>query len=122
MARLHEYQGKALLGEHGIHVPRGRAASSAAAAREITEDLGCPVVLKAQAWVTGRKAKGGVVFADDPDQAASHAEKLLSMSFGNFPVTEVLVEEAIDILCRWARDRENYKSGLAAWPTRTSGR
>ncbi len=97
MARLHEYQGKALLGEHGIPVPRGRAASSAAAAREITENLGVPVVLKAQAWVTGRKAKGGVVFADDPDQAAAHAEKLLSMSFGNFPVTEVLVEEAIDI-------------------------
>ena len=97
MARLHEYQGKALLGEHGIPVPRGRAVSSAAAAREFAANLGVPVVLKAQAWVTGRKAKGGVVFADDPDQAAVHAEKLLSMSFGNFPVTEVLVEETIDI-------------------------
>ena len=97
MARLHENQGKSLLGEHGIPVPRGRAVSSAAAAREFAANLGVPVVLKAQAWVTGRKAKGGVVFADDPDQAAVHAEKLLSMSFGNFPVTEVLVEETIDI-------------------------
>jgi len=97
MARLHEYQGKALLSEHGIGVPRGRAVTSAEDARDAAEEIGARVVLKVQAWITSRKAKGGIVFADTPDEAAAAAAKLLAMSFGNFPVTEVLVEETLDI-------------------------
>lgn len=97
MARLHEFQGKALLAEHGINVPRGRAVSSVADARKAAEEIGGKVVMKVQAWTTSRKAQGGVVFADGPDEAAAQAEKLLAMKFGNFPVSEVLVEEMLDI-------------------------
>jgi succinyl-CoA synthetase beta subunit len=97
MARLHEYQGKALLKEQGIHVPQGRAVRTADEARQVAGEIGGRVIIKVQAWTTSRKAKGGIVFADAPDQAAEQAEKLLSMTFGNFPVREVLVEEAIDI-------------------------
>jgi len=97
MARLHEYQGKAILGEHGIAVPQGRAVSSRSEARRMAETIGGRVVLKVQSWVTGRKDRGGVCFADTPEEAADLAESLLGMTFGNFPVSEVLVEEAIDI-------------------------
>ena len=97
MARLHEYQGKALLAEHGITVPRGRAVRSAEEARATAEEIGARVILKVQAWITSRKARGGIVFADTPDEAAEAAAKLLAMTFGNFPVTEVLVEETLDI-------------------------
>lgn len=97
MARLHEYQGKALLAEHGIAVPAGRVARSAEEARQAAEAIGRPVIMKVQAWVTGRKDRGGIVFADTPDDAAQHATKLLSMRFGNFPVDEILIEEKIDI-------------------------
>ncbi|MCA9770805.1 MAG: acetate--CoA ligase family protein [Myxococcales bacterium] len=97
MARLHEYQGKALLREHGIDAPPGVVIRDPEAARTAAEQLGGRVVLKVQAWVTGRKSRGGVVFCDSPDEAAKTAERMLAMRFGNFPVTEVLVESLIDI-------------------------
>ncbi len=97
MARLHEYQAKALLRENGLSVPKGQAVTSATEARKVAERLGGQVVLKVQAWITGRAAKGGVQFADTPDQAQEQVVNLLEMKFGNFPVREVLVEEAIEI-------------------------
>jgi succinyl-CoA synthetase beta subunit len=97
VARLHEYQGKALLNQNGISVPRGEIASTPQQARQAAERLGGRVILKVQAWITGRKARGGVAFADMPDDAAAEAAKLLAMSFGNFPVREILIEETIDI-------------------------
>jgi succinyl-CoA synthetase beta subunit len=97
VARLHEYQGKALLKAHGLTVPRGEVVRSPNEAHDAAKRLAGTTILKAQAWVTGRKAKGGVLFADAPDEAAKAAEKLLSLRFGNFPVTEVLIEEVIDI-------------------------
>ncbi len=97
MARLHEYQAKALLAKHGFIVPRGGAASTPEKAGEIAKSLGCPVVVKIQAWTTGRKAMGGVVFADNPEKVVEESKRLLSMTVGNFPVTEVLVEELVAI-------------------------
>jgi succinyl-CoA synthetase beta subunit len=100
VARLHEYQGKALLKQHGIAVPRGEVVKSPGEAREAARRLlvnSDKVIMKVQAWTTSRTAKGGVMFASTVDEAASHAERLLSMRFGNFPVTEILIEEAIDI-------------------------
>ena len=86
--------------QHGISVPRGEVVASPQEAREAAKrllPLTGKVILKVQAWTTGRKAKGGVVFASSADEAAAHAEKLLSMRFGNFPVTQVLIEETLDI-------------------------
>ncbi|MCZ6835059.1 MAG: acetate--CoA ligase family protein [Planctomycetota bacterium] len=97
MARLHEYQGKALLKEQGIEVPEGRAVRTPEEAADVARELNGPVVLKVQAWTTSRKAQGGVVFVDSPEEAQTHAANLLGMTFGNFPVTEVLVEQIIDI-------------------------
>src|SRR3954447_9305150 len=95
MARLHEYQGKALLAKHGMSVPRGASASTPEQAAKVAQSLGGPVVIKIQAWTTGRAAIGGIAFADTPQDAAKHAQKLLSMRVGQFPVTEVLVEEKL---------------------------
>lgn len=97
MARLHEYQGKALLKQHGIVVPDGRVARRPEEAGEIATALGGPVILKVQAWTTGRAARGGIQRAETPEEAVHHAERLLRMSFGNFPVAELLVEQALEI-------------------------
>ncbi len=97
MARLHEYQGKAILTKFGLDVPDGRVVHSANEAATAAKSLGGRVVIKAQAWVTGRAAVGGVKFADTPDQAHDAAAAMLQLTFGNFPVTELLVEQAIDI-------------------------
>lgn len=97
MARLHEHQGKAILKERGIAVPPGVVVTDAKAARAAAGRIDGSAVLKVQAWTTGRAAKGGVRFADSPDEAAALAEEMLDLSFGNFPVTELLVEQAIEI-------------------------
>jgi len=101
MARLHEYQGKAILAANGFKIPRGRAAATAdeaiAAAKELAGKKNCEVVVKIQAWTTGRAGIGGVVFAKDPDDVRAHAARMLAMKVGQFPVEAVLVEEKIDI-------------------------
>ena len=104
MARLHEYQGKAILAENGFKIPRGRAASTADEAVEVAKEMGGEVVIKIQAWTTGRAGIGGVAFARDPEDVHAHAERMLSMKVGQFPVEALLVEEKIDI------DREFFLS------------
>lgn len=97
MARLHEYQGKAILAASGLAIPRGSAASSPDAAFSAAAALGVPVVIKIQAWTTGRAAMGGVAFADAPAQARDAATRMLGMTVGQFPVQHVLVEEKLAI-------------------------
>jgi succinyl-CoA synthetase beta subunit len=97
MARLHEYQGKAILAANGFKVPRGRTASSADEAVAAAKEFGGEVVIKIQAWTTGRAGVGGVAFAKTADDAHAHAQRMLAMKVGQFPVEAVLVEEKIDI-------------------------
>src|SRR6266498_332938 len=97
MARLHEYQGKAILAANGLKIPRGRAASTVDEAVATAKELGGEVVVKIQAWTTGRAGIGGVGFAKNPDDVRAHAARMLSMKVGQFPVEAVLVEEKIDI-------------------------
>ncbi|PYX04627.1 MAG: hypothetical protein DMG88_24035 [Acidobacteria bacterium] len=109
MARLHEYQGKAILAANGFKIPRGRAASTAddavSAAKELAADeKSGEVVIKIQAWTTGRAGIGGVAFAKKPDDVRTHATRMLAMKVGEFPVEAVLVEEKVDI------DREFFLS------------
>jgi succinyl-CoA synthetase beta subunit len=97
MARLHEFQGKALLAKHKIPVPRGRQAATAAEARTIAEEIGAPVMVKMQAWVTGRAGMGGIRRAATPDEAAEAAGAMLGRRVKNFNVDWVLVEEQVAI-------------------------
>jgi succinyl-CoA synthetase beta subunit len=104
MARLHEYQGKAILAANGFKISRGRAASTVDEAVAAAKELGGEVVVKIQAWTTGRAGIGGVAFAKNTDEVTAHAKRMLSMKVGQFPVEAVLVEEKIDI------DREFFLS------------
>jgi succinyl-CoA synthetase beta subunit len=97
MARLHEYQGKAILAANGFKVPRGCAARTAEEAVAAAAKLDGEVVIKIQAWTTGRAGIGGVAFAKRPDEVRAHATRMLAMKVGQFPVEAVLVEEKIDI-------------------------
>ena len=104
MARLHEYQGKAILAANGFKIPRGSSARTAEEAVAAAAELGGEVVVKIQAWTTGRAGIGGVAFAKKPDEVRAHVTRMLAMKVGQFPVEAVLVEEKIDI------DREFFLS------------
>ena len=104
MARLHEYQGKAILAANGFKTPRGSSARTAEEAVTAAAQLGSEAVIKIQAWTTGRAGIGGVAFGKKPDEVREHATRMLAMKVGQFPVEAVLVEEKIDI------DREFFLS------------
>ncbi|MBO0695846.1 MAG: acetate--CoA ligase family protein [Verrucomicrobia bacterium] len=104
MARLHEYQGKAILAANGFKIPRGYPAWTEGEAVAAAAKLGGEVVIKIQAWTTGRAGIGGVAFAKKPDEVRAHAARMLAMKVGQFPVEALLVEEKIDI------DREFFLS------------
>jgi succinyl-CoA synthetase beta subunit len=94
---LLEYQGKELFKKHGVPVPEGRAASSVPEAVEAADELGYPVVIKAQVLIGGRGKAGGIKLADDRHEAEQHAEAILGMDIRGFTVHELYVERASDI-------------------------
>jgi len=102
LARLHEYQGKELLKALEISIPEGGPARSPGQAREITEELACPVVVKGQAWVTGRAALGAIRFANTPQEAGEATTAILGLHIDGFQIDTVLVEEKLDV------DKEFY--------------
>ena len=91
MARLHEYQGKAILAANGFKIPQGRAAATADEAVAAARELAGEMVIKIQAWTTGRAGIGGVAFAKKPEDARAHTKRMLAMKIGLFPVEAVLV-------------------------------
>jgi len=102
--KIHEYQAKAILAGFGVPVPRGKVARNKDEARAAAEDLGLPVVVKAQIHAGGRGKGGGVKVAKSLDEAASFAERILGANLVT-PQTGpegrmvrcLLVEEALDI-------------------------
>jgi succinyl-CoA synthetase beta subunit len=97
VARLFEYQSKELLNKSGIPIPEGIVVSSPQEAAEAAKKLAKPVVLKAQVWATGRAEKGGIKFADSPEEAADAAREMFGLKIKNLTVEKILVEEKIDI-------------------------
>ena len=78
---IHEYQGKALLRECGIAVPRGIAAFSVDEASKAAEELGGPVwVVKAQIHAGGRGKGGGVKVVKSIENVRSEAERILGLN------------------------------------------
>ncbi|MGI8682172.1 MAG: ADP-forming succinate--CoA ligase subunit beta [Mycobacteriales bacterium] len=94
---LYEYQAKELFASYGVPVPAGRVASTPAEARAAAEAIGGRVVVKAQVQVGGRGKAGGIQLAENPEQAAAQAERILGMDIRGHTVRKVLVEQASEI-------------------------
>jgi len=94
---LLEYQGKQLFAKHGLPVPEGRPAASVEEVVEAAEELGYPVVVKAQVQVGGRGKAGGIKLAKDRAEAEEHAQAILGMDIKGLTVHEVYVEKASQI-------------------------
>jgi succinyl-CoA synthetase beta subunit len=95
--KLHEYQSKAIFSRYNIPIPKGRIASTAQEARQIAEELGTRVVIKAQVLVKGRGKAGGIRLAKSPKEAEELAAVVLGMEIKGLPVRKVLVDEAANI-------------------------
>ncbi len=79
--KIHEYQGKDLLREYGVAVPRGKACFSVEEAVAAAEEIGGEKwVVKAQIHAGGRGKGGGVKLADSLDEVRAHADAILGMT------------------------------------------
>jgi succinyl-CoA synthetase beta subunit len=94
---LYEFQGKELFRRFGIPVSEGRLATSAAEARAAAEELGPPVVVKAQVLTGGRGKAGGIKVADSAADAEVRAADILGMDIRGHTVNKVWVERAARI-------------------------
>jgi succinyl-CoA synthetase beta subunit len=101
---LYEFQGKELFRRYEIPVSEGRVVTSSADARAAAEELGGPVVVKAQVLTGGRGKAGGIKLAGTPEEAEARADEILGMDIRGHTVRKVLVERASDI------EREYYLS------------
>jgi len=102
--KIHEYQAKQILSRYGVQIPRGEVADTPSKAREITNNIGPKVVLKAQVHAGGRGKGGGIKLANSPQEAEKIAQEMIGMTLVTHQtgpegkqVKRILVEEALDI-------------------------
>jgi len=120
--KIHEYQGKAVLAQYGVPVPKGRVAYTASEAVEAGKGLGLPVVVKAQIHAGGRGKGGGVKLAKTLEDCEALAEAMLGMTLKTHQtgpdgrlVRRLLIEQGVDL----AGSKEMY---LAILVDRANGR
>jgi len=102
---IHEYQGKEVLRQYGVSVPRGKVAFTADEAVAAAQELGSAVtVVKAQIHAGGRGKAGGVKIAKSIDDVRNYANELLGkvlVTHQTGPegkeVKRLLIEEGCDI-------------------------
>ncbi|WP_426107162.1 ADP-forming succinate--CoA ligase subunit beta [Massilia sp. TSP1-1-2] len=103
--KIHEYQGKEILRQFGVTVPRGIACMSVEEAIKAAKTLGGPVwVVKAQIHAGGRGKGGGVKVAKSMEQVKEFSEQIMGMQLKTIQtgpegqkVRRLLIEEGADI-------------------------
>ena len=111
--KIHEYQGKQILKEYAVPVPRGTPAFTVDEAVHAADQLGGPVwVVKAQIHAGGRGKGGGVKLARSVDEVRQLAGQMLGMQLITHQtgphgqtVRRLLIEEGADI-------RKEFYAGL----------
>jgi succinyl-CoA synthetase beta subunit len=108
---LFEYQAKELFVKHNVPSSPGRVTDTAEGAQAIAEEIGRPVMVKAQVKIGGRGKAGGVKYAATPQDAYEQAKNILGLDIKGHIVKKLLVAEASDIAeeyyCSFLLDRSN---------------
>ena len=103
--KIHEYQAKGVLAQHGVPVPRFGLATTVSEARSRAEELGDgPWVVKAQIHAGGRGKGGGVKVVHSLEELEKAADAILGMQLITHQtgpegqkVRKIIVEEGCDI-------------------------
>jgi succinyl-CoA synthetase beta subunit len=94
---LLEYQGKQLFAKHGLDVSDGKAVTTVEDAVAAANEIGYPVVVKAQVLMGGRGKAGGVKLASNEAEAREHATNILGLDIKGHITRTVWIEHASDI-------------------------
>ena len=95
--RMLEYEGKVILRKHGIATTPERVASSVEEALAAGQELGFPVVVKAQVLAGGRGKAGGVKLTKTPDELRTAATAILGMEIKGEKCEKLLIAKACGI-------------------------
>jgi succinyl-CoA synthetase beta subunit len=94
--KLYEFEGIELLRREGLPVPDYALAATPEETRAKAQEIGLPVMLKAQVLTGGRYLAGGVQTANSLDVVESAARRIMSLSIGGLPVHRVMVTRKIE--------------------------
>jgi len=94
---LYEFEGSNLFRQEGIPVPDYALATSPQDARQRAEEIGLPVVVKAQVLTGGRGLAGGVQIAESLDQVEAVTRSILDLKIKNLPVRQVMVARKVEV-------------------------
>jgi succinyl-CoA synthetase beta subunit len=95
--RFFEYEAREIVKRAAIPVTDFGFATTPHEAREIAARIGEPVVVKSQVLTGGRMKAGGVQFADDPDEAAEKAKRVLGLEINGHVPRGVLIDPKADV-------------------------
>jgi len=95
--RLYEFEGCKLFQSEGIPVARYAMAASPQEARGKAEEIGLPVVIKAQVLTGGRWLAGGVQSAATPAEAEEVTRRIMENQLLGFTVKQVMVSQKVEI-------------------------
>ena len=110
--KLQEYEAAEIFEEYGIPVAKGYVIKDPEEIKEVDK----PIVLKSQVTVGKRGKSGGILFAENREEAVEKAKKLLDMDIQGLKVKELLVVEKADIINEYyigvVMDRESGRATL----------
>ncbi|MBU0507257.1 acetate--CoA ligase family protein [bacterium] len=95
--RLYEHEGKAFFAKNKIPTSKGKVAATVEDAVTVAQEIGFPVIVKAQVLTGGRGKAGGVKLAKSEAEANEHAAKILGLVIKDYPVEKLLIEPALEI-------------------------
>jgi succinyl-CoA synthetase beta subunit len=95
--KIHEVDARGIFTQYGLPVPPSKLVTKPEEALAAANEVGCPVVVKAQVLVGGRGKAGGVKLASSPEEAREKAEAILGMDIKGLTVEKVLIARAVDI-------------------------
>ena len=95
--KIHEYQAVDLFRQAGLPVCQGQIALNATEALKIAENIGFPVVLKAQVLVGGRGKAGGVKLAHSPQELTQLFNQIKNLTIKGYTVEKILVAKVVNI-------------------------
>ncbi len=110
--KLQEYEAAGIFEEYGIPVAKGYIIKDPEEIKEVDR----PIVLKSQVTVGKRGKSGGILFAENREEAVEKAKKLLGMDIQGLEVKELLVVEKAEIINEYyvgvVMDRESGRATL----------
>lgn len=110
--KLHEYEAKELFAKYGVKIPPGRLALTPEEVRKAAEEMGPPVVLKAQVVVAGRGKAGGIKVAKSVEEAYELSKQMFGMNIKGLTVRKLYVTKYLEV------EREMYLSLIIDRATR----